>query len=231
MNDLLTSFYQAFDVIAELKEDILLAFGETCLMVSIATLISVVFGTLMGMALFSWSHPRLAYQPSAYRVLNYIVNVMRALPFLVLTVIVGVPLSMLILGTSIGPLPASIPLGLSGAFFFARLVDNSLRSVSPGIIEAAVAMGAKNSSILFKVLLNEARARIARDITLLVISILSFSATVGIIGGGGLGDFVLRYGYYRYLTEVLVFIIIILIIIVTIIQAVGDFVAKRLDKH
>ncbi|WP_308075185.1 ABC transporter permease subunit [Neisseria polysaccharea] len=136
-----------------------------------------------------------------------------------------------IFGSTIGPVAASLVLSVSGLFYFARLVEQNLREVPKGVIEAAAAMGAPPLAIVRKVLLNEARAGMVSSITVLAIGLLSYSAAAGMIGGGGLGDLAIRYGYYRYQTEVIIFIVAILVLLVILIQSIGNALARKLDKR
>jgi D-methionine transport system permease protein len=126
---------------------------------------------------------------------------------------------------------ASLVLSVSGLFYFARLVEQNLREVPRGVIEAAISMGAAPMTIIRKVLLNEARAGMVSSITVLTIGLLSYSAAAGMIGGGGLGDLAIRYGYYRYQTEVIVFIVALLVLLVVVIQSLGNWIARKLDKR
>ena len=162
--------------------------------------------------------------------MNNIVNLVRAFPFVIL-MIAMIPITRAIIGTSIGPIAASLVLSISGLFYFARLVEQNLREVPRGVIEAASAMGASPMSIIYKVLLNEARAGMVSSITVLSISLLSYSAAAGMIGGGGLGDFAIRYGYYRSQTEVIIFLVAILLLLVILIQGIGNRLARKLDKR
>ena len=155
---------------------------------------------------------------------------MRAFPFVIL-MIAMIPATRAIVGSTIGPIAASLVLSVSGLFYFARLVEQNLREVPKGVIEAATAMGASPLAIVRKVLLNEARAGMVSSITVLAIGLLSYSAAAGMIGGGGLGDLAIRYGYYRYQTEVIIFIVAILVLLVILIQSIGNVLARKLDKR
>ena len=175
------------------------------------------------------SSHQLHYNKQLNLFLNNIVNLVRAFPFVIL-MIAMIPITRAIIGTSIGPIAASLVLSISGLFYFARLVEQNLREVPRGVIEAASAMGASPMSIIYKVLLNEARAGMVSSITVLSISLLSYSAAAGMIGGGGLGDFAIRYGYYRSQTEVIIFLVAILLLLVILIQGIGNRLARKLDK-
>ncbi|SUO93942.1 methionine ABC transporter permease [Suttonella ornithocola] len=221
---------QWIDNIWALRNDILKAAWQTFEMVSISTVLSTLLGGLIGIGLFASSHPQLYYHRWLYRSLEHTVNIMRAFPFVILMIALS-PLTHLITGTTIGPIAACVTLTVSGTFFFARLVEQNLKEVPAGVIEASIGMGAKPQHILFGVLLNEARASMVLSITVLTIGILSYSAAAGMIGGGGLGDLAIRYGYYRYQTEIIIFIVAILILLVIAIQFIGNRVAAALDKR
>jgi D-methionine transport system permease protein len=158
------------------------------------------------------------------------VNTVRSFPFIILLVAL-VPFTRLIAGTSIGPVAAAVPLSLAAIPYFARFVEQNLRDVPRGVIEAAHAMGATEWQIVRRVLLVEGRSGIVAALTVLAISFLSYSAVAGVVGGGGIGDLAIRYGYYRFQTDVMVLTVAILIVIVQLIQATGNGIARRLDKR
>ncbi|WP_066569892.1 methionine ABC transporter permease [Snodgrassella sp. CFCC 13594] len=224
------SFAQAVGNIVAMKSEILQALWETFLMVGLSTILATVLGTILGVCLYVTANPQLLYNRALNRLAEHVVNLMRAFPFVIL-MIAMIPVTRAIVGTTIGPLATSLILTVSGTFYFARLVEQNLREVPRGIIEAATSMGAKPSTIITKVLLNEARAGMVSSITVLAIGLLSYSAAAGMIGGGGLGDLAIRYGYYRYQTEVIVFIVAILVILVIIMQGLGNALARHLDKR
>lgn len=213
-----------------MKDEIWQAFWETLVMVGISTALAVIFGTLLGVALFLTNKNQLAENKILYSLLSNLTNLMRAFPFVILMIVI-IPATRLLIGTSIGPIAASVGLSISGLFYFARLVEQNLRDVPRGIIEAGQAMGASNWTIIRKILLIEARASLILSITTLMISLLSYSAAAGMIGGGGLGDLAIRYGYNRYQNDVMIFMVILLVFIVIIIQSIGNFLANKLDKR
>lgn len=213
-----------------MRDDILKAAWQTVVMVGISTVIAVILGILIGMALFALGNRSLYRHPKIYFLLDSVVSLMRAFPFVILMIALS-PLASIIAGTGIGPLAASVTLTIAGTFFFARLVEQNLKEVPTGIIEAATAMGTHPLRILTSVLLNEARSGMVLSITVLTISILSYSAAAGMIGGGGLGDLAIRYGYYRYDTGMIVFIVAILVLIVIALQVLGNRIAALIDKR
>ena len=221
---------QAISTISGMRGEIVQALWETFVMVGLSTAFATVFGTLLGVWLFVTANHQLHYNRPVNLVLDNLVNLMRAFPFVIL-MIAMIPATRAIVGSTIGPVAASLVLSVSGLFYFARLVEQNLREVPRGVIEAATSMGATPMTIIRKVLLNEARAGMVSSITVLTIGLLSYSAAAGMIGGGGLGDLAIRYGYYRYQTEVIIFIVAILVLLVVVIQSLGNWIARKLDKR
>lgn len=224
------TFSQAVQTISGMQSEIVDSLWQTFLMVGLSTLTATVLGTVLGVWLFLTSSRQLYYNRTVNFTLDNLVNLMRAFPFVIL-MIAMIPATRALIGTTIGPLAASLVLSVSGLFYFARLVEQNLREVPKGVIEAAISMGATPMEIVRKVLLNEARAGMVSSITVLAIGLLSYSAAAGMIGGGGLGDLAIRYGYYRYQTEVIVFIVAILVLLVAAMQTTGNYIACRLDKR
>ena len=224
------TFTQAAATISGMRGEIVQALWETFVMVGLSTAFATVFGTLLGVWLFVSANRQLHYNRSVNLVLDNLVNLMRAFPFVIL-MIAMIPATRAIVGSTIGPVAASLVLSVSGLFYFDRLVEQNLREVPRGVIEAATSMGATPLTIVRKVLLNEARAGMVSSITVLAIGLLSYSAAAGMIGGGGLGDLAIRYGYYRYQTEVIIFIVAILVLLVVLIQSTGNWIARKLDKR
>ncbi len=213
----------------ELRNEIWQATIDTFVMLGISTTAAIIIGGLFGVFLFLTSDKQLLQNRSLYALLGGITNFMRAFPFVILMIAMS-PFTKSLIGTSIGPVAASLVLALAGSFYFARLVEQNLREVPRGIVEATESMGATPFTII-KVLLTEARSGLVLSVTILCISLLSYSAAAGMIGGGGLGDLAIRYGYYRYQTEVMIFIVIMLSIMVIGIQAIGNLLAAKLDKR
>ncbi len=221
---------QAVDNLWGMQDEILKAAWETLVMLGISVPASVFFGTLLGIGMFATGNHMLFFSPALNKILDNVINLIRAFPFVILMVAMG-PLTLLIIGKSIGPVAASLILSVSGMFYFARLVEQNLREVPRGIIEAATSMGASPITIIFKVLLSEARSGMVLSITVLTIGLLSYSAAAGMIGGGGLGDLAVRYGYHRFQTDVMVFIVAVLVLAVIVIQSAGNRIARKLDKR
>jgi D-methionine transport system permease protein len=190
----------------------------------------VLLGGPLGVLLFLLSPGQsLDHRPS-FLALSWAVNTVRSFPFIILLVAL-VPFTRVIAGTSIGPLAAAVPLSFAAIPYFARLVEQSLREVPRGVIEAAHSMGASELQIVRRVLLVEARAGLVGALTVLAISFLSYSAVAGVVGGGGIGDLAIRYGYYRFQTDVMVLTVALLIVLVQLIQFSGNALARRLDKR
>lgn len=225
-----TTFTQAVANIVAMKSEILLSLWQTLIMVGLSTLFATLFGTILGICLYVSANPQLMPNRLVNAIAENTVNILRAFPFVILMIAL-IPLTRFIVGTTIGPVAASLILTVSGTFYFARLVEQNLREVPRGVIEAATSMGATPLAIIRKVLLNEARAGMVSSITVLAIGLLSYSAAAGMIGGGGLGDLAIRYGYYRYQTETIVFIVALLVVLVVLIQSLGTFIARKLDKR
>lgn len=213
-----------------MRDEIWIACQQTFVMVFISTTVGVIFGTLVGIYLHITAPKQIFSSPILNSLLNGPVNFMRAFPFVILMIAI-IPFTRFIVGTTIGPIAASVALSIAAIPYFSRLVEQNLREVPKGVVEAAQAMGASPMWIVFKVLLAEARSGLVSSITVLTISLLSYSAAAGMIGGGGLGDLAIRYGYYRFQTEVIVAIVILLSILVIIIQSIGNLIAYKLDKR
>jgi len=173
---------------------------------------------------------QLLQRPWLFALLNGFINVVRSFPFVILIVAL-VPLTRWLIGSSIGPLAASVPLSFAAIPYFARLVEQSLREVPRGVVEAAEAMGASVPQIVFRVLLVEARSGLVLGLTVMAVSLLSYTAVAGVVGGGGIGDLAIRYGYYRFQTDVMLITVAVLVVIVQAIQFSGNRIAARLDKR
>lgn len=203
---------------------------ESLYMVFFSTLFSLILGTPLGILLVITEKGHILEKPRLNNILSLIVNMTRSFPFIIL-IIVLFPLSRLIVGTSIGSTAAIVPLSIAAAPFAARIIESSLREVGWGLIEASMSLGASVSQIIFKVLLKEAMPSLILGVTNITINILGYSAMAGAIGGGGLGDLAIRYGFQRFETDILIITIIVLIILVEVIQSTGNFIAKKISKY
>lgn len=206
------------------------AFVETSWMMGIAVAFAVVIGVPLGIALFVTSEGMFWQNRFMQNVAGTLINIIRSIPFIILLVVL-IPLTKLILGTTMGPAAASVSLTVAAIPFYARLVETSLREIDKGVIEAVESCGASPWLIIKDVLLPEARSGMIAGLTVTVISLLSYSAMAGIVGGGGIGDLAIRFGYYRFQNDVMIATVIILVILVQLIQFAGDRAARAVDKR
>jgi D-methionine transport system permease protein len=204
--------------------------GETLYMVAVAALIATAFGLPLGVFLATSGKGELFAAPWVNRVLGVVVNATRSTPFIILVVAI-IPFTRLIAGTSIGTNAAIVPLTIAATPFIARLIEGAIREVDQGLIEAARAFGASPLQIVGKVLIPEALPGIVLGLTLAVVSLLGFSAMVGAVGGGGLGDLGIRYGYQRFMPEMMLAVVVVLIVLVQAVQSIGDRLARNLNKR
>jgi D-methionine transport system permease protein len=203
---------------------------DTLLMLGGSLLASIVFGLPLGVLLFLTGKRQLLEQPLVYATLSFVVNVLRSVPFIIL-LIVMIPLTVWMVGTSLGVAGAIPPLVVGTAPFFARLVESALREVDRGVIEAAVAMGASTRQIVFGALLPEARPGIIAGVTVTAIALVSYTAMAGVIGAGGLGDLAVRFGYQRFQTDVMVVTVVLLLVLVQVLQMLGDRLVARFSRR
>lgn len=203
---------------------------ETLYMTLASTLMAYVLGLPMGILLVISEEGGIKPFKALNLVLNVIVNITRSIPFLILLIAV-IPLTRLITGTSIGSTATIVPLVIAAAPFIARLVESSLKEVDHGIIEASLSMGASPMQIVTKVLIPEAKPSLLMGAAIAITTILGYSAMAGIVGGGGLGDIAIRFGYYRYETGVMIVTVILLVLIVQFFQEVGMRIAQKSDKR
>ena len=202
---------------------------ETFYMVAVATVIGGIIGIPLGITLVTTSKGHILENRFINQILGTIVNIIRSIPFIILMVAI-IPLTRLIAGTSIGTTAACVPLTIVAIPFLSRLVETSIRDVDFGLVEAAESMGATPFQIIRKVLIPEALPTIINNITVLIVNLIGASAMAGAIGGGGLGDIAIRYGYQRFRPDVMLATIIILIVVVNVIQAGGEFASRKKNK-
>ena len=203
---------------------------ETLLMVGVAGLFAMIFGIPRGVALIVTGNDGMLAHPLLNKALGGIVNATRSVPFVILMVAI-IPLTRLIAGTSIGTQAAIVPLAIAAIPFMARIAENAMREVDPGLIIAARAMGATPGQIIRKVLLPEALPGLIAATTVTLVSLIGYSAMAGAIGGGGLGDLGIRYGYQRFLPEVMLAVVVVLIALVQCMQSLGDWLVRRLSHR
>ena len=209
---------------------ILKGIQETLYMTLLSTLMGYVIGLPMGVLLAVSDKDGLKPNRVLYRILDVIANIVRSIPFLILLILL-IPFTRMIVGKSYGSTATLVPLVIAAGPFIARMVESSLKEVDEGVIEAARSMGASNLRIIVKVLLVEARTSLINGATIAVGTILGYSAMAGTIGGGGLGDIAIRYGYHRYQADIMIVTVVLLVILVQIFQMVGTTLANRLDKR
>ncbi|HEY9213630.1 MAG TPA: methionine ABC transporter permease [Ancylobacter sp.] len=203
---------------------------ETLYMVGVATVIGTLLGLPLGIFLATSGRGELFAAPALNGVLGVVVNATRSTPFIILVVAI-IPFTRLIAGTSIGTTAAIVPLTIAATPFIARIVEAAIREVDYGLVEASLAMGATPLQIVRKVLIPEALPGLVLGVTLAIVSLLSNSAMVGAVGGGGLGDLGIRYGYQRFMPEVMLVVVIVLIVLVQGFQTLGEYVARRVNRR
>ena len=213
----------------ELIEALWVATKETFYMVGISMLIAIVVGTVLGLILYITSSPLLYPNKVINAISGFVINVIRSIPFIILLVLLY-PFTEFLLHTTIGAKAVTVPLTIAAIAFLARLVEGAFAEIDKGVIETSLAMGASVKDIIWDVLLVEALPGIIRAITVTIISMIGYSSMAGTVGGGGIGDLAIRYGYQRYQTDVLIITVIILVIAVQLIQLIGEKIAVRITK-
>ena len=202
---------------------------ETAIMVIPTTILSVIIGFFPAVVLTVTDKNGLKPNKLIYTIFDFIINTLRSLPFLILMIAI-IPFTRLVVGKSLGPVAAIVPLTVASVPFIARIIETALKEVDKGVIEAAKSFGASNTQIIFKVMLKEAVPSIVSGVTLALISIIGYSAMAGSIGAGGLGDLAVRYGYQRWKPELMGVTVVVLIILVQLLQSLGNYLYKKLSK-
>ncbi|MCM1158143.1 MAG: ABC transporter permease [Bacteroidales bacterium] len=215
---------------AEVTGMIVKGIGETLYMTLVSTIFGYLFGLPMGVLLAVSDKEGLSPNPVLYKTADVIANVVRSIPFLILLILL-IPFTRALVGKSTGSTATIVPLVVAAIPFIARMVESSIKEVDAGVIEAARSMGAGNGRIIIRVLLVEARTSLITGVTIAIGTILGYSAMAGTVGGGGLGDIAVRYGYYRWQTGIMITTVLLLIVLVQIFQSVGMFIAAKLDKR
>lgn len=206
------------------------ALGETVYMVVVSMIIATIIGVPLGVLLHTTSKGQILESLAVNRIVGAIVNAVRSIPFIILLVAI-IPFTRLLVGSAIGTTAAMVPLVIAAIPFIGRQVETSLKEVPFGLVEAAQSMGATPTQIIWKVLLPESMSSIVAQLTTVIISLVGESAMAGAVGGGGLGDLAIRYGYQRFRPEIMLATVVILIVLVQLVQFVGNTLAKRLDKR
>ena len=203
---------------------------DTCYMTLVSTFFGYLIGLPLGIALTLTDENGITPNRTIYRILDVIINITRSIPFLILLILV-MPLTKAIVGKTYGSTATIVPLTLAAAPFIGRMVESSLKEVPAEVIEAALSMGAKTGTIVWKVLIGEARTSLLVGATIVLGTVLGYSAMAGVIGGGGLGDIAIRYGYYRYDTGVMLVTLVFIVAIVQLLQGLGNLAARKIDHR
>ena len=214
----------------EITDMIINGVWATLYMTVASTVLGYVFGLPMGVLLAITDKEGLTPNAVVYKILDVIANIVRSIPFLILLILL-IPFTRLLVGQSYGSTATIVPLVIAAIPFIGRMVESSIKEVDPGVIEAARSMGASNMQIVMKVLLVEARTSLLTGATIAIGTILGYSAMAGTVGGGGLGDIAIRYGYHRYQPDIMIVTVILLVVLVQIFQTIGMFIANKLDKR
>ena len=204
--------------------------GETLYMTLTSTLLGYVLGLPMGILLVICARDGIRPNALVYKIFDLISNIFRSIPFLILLILV-MPLTAKLVGKSYGSTATIVPLTFAAAPYIARMVESSLKEVDRGVIEAAQSMGASTWEIVWKVYLKEARTSLIVNATIATGTILGYSAMAGTVGGGGLGDIAIRYGYYRYQVDIMIVTVIILVLLVQLFQSIGMLISKKMDRR
>ncbi|TCI60473.1 methionine ABC transporter permease [Exiguobacterium sp. SH0S2] len=218
------------DVLVQYQTEIWRSIGETFIMVGVSILAAVLVGLPLGTWLYLSRKGQLLENRAVFSVLNLVVNIVRSFPFLLLVVFL-IPFTRLIIGTALGTAAATVPLAIIAIAHYSRLVEQSLLDIPRGVVEAAVSMGASIKDVIFKFLYVEARSGLVLGLTTSIISFISYSTIMGVVGGGGIGDFAIRYGYQQFKTELMLYMIFIMLVFVQLIQFTGTTVARVIDKR
>lgn len=218
------------EILVQYQAEIIKAIGETFVMVGVSILAAVLIGLPVGTFLFLCRRGQLLENQFSFQLLNLIVNTIRSFPFLLLVVFL-IPFTRIIIGTAIGTAAATVPLAIIAIAHYSRLVEQSLLDVPKGVMEAAISMGASVKQVIFKFLYVEARSGLVLGLTTSIISFISYSTIMGVVGGGGIGDFAIRYGYQQFKTDLMMYMIIIMVILVQLIQFIGTTVSRIIDKR
>ena len=209
---------------------IITGIGQTLYMTILSTVVGYVFGLPLGVMLAVFDKDGLRPNKAVYKVLDVLSNIIRRIPFLILRILI-IPLTRLIGGNSYGSSATVVPLVVAAIPFIGRMVESSIKEVDAGVVEAARSMGASDLRIIVKVLLLESRTSLITGATIAIGTILGYSAMAGSVGGGGLGDIAIRYGYYRYESQIMIVTVILLVVLVQVFQSIGMIIASKLDKR
>lgn len=218
------------DRIIEILPELNIAFFETLTMVGIGLLVAIILGLPIGILLFVTDQGLFLENRVIKIILGIVINLVRSIPFIILLVFLF-PFTELLLGKTTGPFAASVALSVAAIPFYARIVESAARDIDKGVIEAAIAVGASPWLIIKDIILPEVKSGLVSGLTITAISLIGYSAMAGTIGGGGIGDLAIRYGYYRYDNTVMFTTVVVLIVLVQVMQYLGDFIAKAVNKR
>ena len=218
------------EILVQYEAEILSSIGETFVMVGVSILAAILVGLPVGTFLFLLRKGQVLENRFAFSTLNLLVNIIRSFPFLLLVVFL-IPFTRFVIGTAIGTAAATVPLAIIAIAHYSRLVEQALLDVPKGVMEAAISMGASVKEIIVKFLYVEARSGLVLGLTTSIISFISYSTIMGVVGGGGIGDFAIRYGYQQFKTDLMIYMIIIMVIMVQLIQFTGTTVSRLIDKR
>ncbi|MGY3714955.1 methionine ABC transporter permease [Sutcliffiella cohnii] len=218
------------EILIQYEAEIWKAIIETFMMVGVSILAAVLIGLPVGTLLYLCRKGQMLENRLVFSTLNLLVNTIRSFPFLLLVVFL-IPFTRLIIGTAIGTAAATVPLSIIAIAHYSRLVEQSLLDVPKGVMEAAISMGASVKEVIFKFLYVEARSGLVLGLTTSIISFISYSTIMGVVGGGGIGDFAIRYGYQQFKTDLMMYMIVIMVILVQLIQFTGTTVSRMIDKR
>lgn len=218
------------EILVQYQAEVMKAIEETFVMVGVSILAAVLIGLPVGTFLFLCRKGQLLENQVSFQLLNLLVNTIRSFPFLLLVVFL-IPFTRMIIGTAIGTAAATVPLAIIAIAHYSRLVEQSLLDVPKGVIEAAISMGASIKDVIFKFLYVEARSGLVLGLTTSIISFISYSTIMGVVGGGGIGDFAIRYGYQQFKTDLMLYVIIIIVVLVQFIQWIGTTVSRKIDRR
>jgi D-methionine transport system permease protein len=214
----------------EVIDMIISGIGETLYMSLVSTLVAYILGIPMGIVLTVTGKEGIRPVPAVYKIFDFIANVVRSIPFLICLMLL-IPVTRFLVGKSYGSTATIVPLVVSATPFIARLVESSLNEVDAGVIEAAKSMGASNFTIVTRVMIVEAKTSLITGVTIAFGTIFGYSSMAGVVGGGGLGDIAIRYGYYRYQADIMIVCVILLVVLVQVFQTIGMRIAARTDKR
>ncbi|WP_297596138.1 methionine ABC transporter permease [uncultured Cetobacterium sp.] len=221
--------YNSLENVIKYQDEMVYAFGETIVMVTVAGIVSTLIGAVMGVVLVITKKDGILENTLVNNILGKFINIFRSIPFVILLAAL-IPVTRFFMGTTIGLKGAIVPLIFGSTPFVARQIESALLGVDSGVIEAAYAMGSSPLEIIYRVLLREALPEIVYALVITTVSLIGFSAVAGTVGGGGLGDFAIRYGYQHFKTDIMVVTIIILVVLITLIQWSGERILKKI-KH